>query len=709
MEIRLGVRCALTLLVCISATPVLGAQAATVVAREIVALYDSKHERDVPSSRLHRFAEMPLNHLGFILRYHDVNEPLPQLERLSRYVGVITWFAEPLAQPTPYLAWSAQAVRQGLKYVVLGNPGADPTGPARQQLNLFLGELGLAFSGRNIDTTYGSKIIFKDAMVGFEHDLDPSLPPYSIVKAVSADVEVLLAIRVPPRNGRDQSLNVAICPRGGYAAFGYEFFHESKTLGLGQWIINPFEFFTRSFGKDVWPVPDVTTVSGRRLYFSHVDGDGGNNSTTLEQTLKQNTLAAEVMLSELIAPYPDLPVTIGLIAGDVDLRLGGSQEAQDVAKRIFGLPQVEIGSHTYTHPFVWNFFDRYDRQREVNLITDAPPTGASPTGIVFSWRKALGLGTSGDYVAGSADLPRAYMIDPFDLDHEIAGSIHVANSLAPKGKRTMVLQWSGDTSPFERAVKKTREIGVRNINGGDSRFDASYPSIAYVPPIGRNVGAERQIYAVNSNENTYTQGWTKNFAGQLQLTQTLRNTDTPRRLKGFNIYYHVYSAERRSSLNAVETLLNHAQNAQLTPVTTSHYAAMADGFYTTKISEITPNTWSILDRGELETVRFDNADRQTLDLTRSRGVLGQNRYAGSLYVALDPAVSEAVVALATVGGAAQGGPSLVDSRWLVRGLHRVACGFKHKARGFGAGGTLDYTVSPRTAPDAELEVTVECP
>ena len=76
-------------------------------------------------------------------------------------------------------------------------------------------------------------------------------------------------------------------------------------------------------------------------------------------------------------------------------------------------------------------------------------------------------------------------------------------------------------------------------------------AVAYLPPISRPVGRERQIYSVNSNENTYTNDWTGPFNGQSMLVNTLRNTDQPRRLKGFNLYYHMYSGEKQAALKSV--------------------------------------------------------------------------------------------------------------------------------------------------------------
>ena len=53
------------------------------VKREILALYDGAQESEADYTRIHRFAEMPLNHLGFILRFHDIRTKL--LSRRARF------------------------------------------------------------------------------------------------------------------------------------------------------------------------------------------------------------------------------------------------------------------------------------------------------------------------------------------------------------------------------------------------------------------------------------------------------------------------------------------------------------------------------------------------------------------------------------------------------------------------------------------------
>ena len=71
------------------------------VKREILALYDGAQEGDADLTRIHRFAEMPLNHLGFTLRFHDIRTKLPEPADMERYRGVLTWFAGSVAMLMP--------------------------------------------------------------------------------------------------------------------------------------------------------------------------------------------------------------------------------------------------------------------------------------------------------------------------------------------------------------------------------------------------------------------------------------------------------------------------------------------------------------------------------------------------------------------------------------------------------------------------------
>jgi polysaccharide biosynthesis protein PelA len=114
--------------------------------------------------------------------------------------------------------------------------------------------------------------------------------------------------------------------------------------------------------------------------------------------------------------------------------------------------------------------------------------------------------------------------------------------------------------------------------------------------------------------------------------------------------------------------------------------------------------WAVNARGTVNTVRFDDAGKLALDLSKGSGVVGATRHAGSLYVTLDPAVSRVVIALkARVEGdpaplaGRDGEPllSLVEARWRVSNVRSGECLQTLTAQGFGAAEMTWLTESRR--------------
>ncbi len=665
------------------------------VPRDIIALYDSRHEKKPEATRLHRLAEMPLNWLGYKLVFVDVNGTLPRGEELGRYRGIVTWFSEPLADAKEYLSWLDSATGAGLRLACLAELAPPEPAGTQEVVSRIFARLGLRYTDQYVKVTYKSKLLTVNReMAGFERPIDKVLPEFPVLQPASAAAQVHLSASVADIDGVPSSALIVTSPGGGYVADGFTIFYD-ETADRVRWIVNPFLFFKLALGEDRIPVPDVTTLFGRRMYFSHIDGDGWNNISEIEGYREMQAAAADVIRIEAIEPFPDLPVSVGLIAGDAVPELGGVLTTHVSARKIFALPQVEVASHTYTHPFSWGFFENYDRQAELAQIDKATRPSSSVMDQVrgFLYRiagKAQISDTRNRYIAGSADLPRSYLKVPFDIATEINGALALSESLAPPGKRAGIYLWSGDTEPSEALLRATRLAGVRNMNGGDTRFDTEFPSVFYVPPIARPVGRERQIYAVNSNENTYTNNWHGPFYGQLMLEQTLLNTDKPRRLKPFNLYYHMYSGEKPGALTAITHFLNLARSSPVIPVTASTYAAVADSFFDAEIQQVDAMSWSISKRGAVQTFRFDDAQEIDVDTLRSVGVLGAKRLNGALYVSLDTAVEPAMIVLRKAAdvqaNVVAGHPQIVESRWQLSNRQPDgACSFTMSAQGFGPG------------------------
>jgi hypothetical protein len=680
-----------------------GAQAAPftprVTPRTILAVYDGRYQKDVRDTQIHRLLEMPLNHLGLVVTYCDLNKGLPSQGQMQDVRGIVTWFvSDSMEKPVEFLAWAEAAIDAGKRYVVVGEMGVGRNLRGQttdiELINQFLARLGLRIENWT-PVTYDVHVAYKDpAMMEFERLLPAVLPPFNQIRLLDPKVRSQLIVR----RGNDPSTDshlVVTGPHGGYAAHGYTHFASYRQDQL-QWYLNPFEFLRLAFATDDLPKADTTTLSGRRIYYSHIDGDGWRNLTEVPRYRPGKLSSAEVILKETIEPFSDLPVTVGPIVADLDPLWFGTQESLSVARRILALAWVEAGSHTYSHPLDWETLglassasaERSTAQKDLDWMR-----WPLLDRFLESWEKPEAEDGKPILKRGHDKL-RSYDLYPFNLDQEIRGSIEFIDRLLPPGKHVGLVQWSGTTLESLAALAATRAAGVRNINGGDTRFDPEFQSYAWVAPLGRQVGPLRQVYSSDSNENTYTNLWKERYFGFRYLAVTLRNTESPIRVKPFNLYYHMYSGEKLASLDALLENLALARSQELTPIHASAFAAIVDGFYSARITQIGESCWRIENRDGLNTIRFDRADGQAVDFTASAGVIGERHYQGSLYVALDAAEPAPVVAIRpTPHVKVTARPYLIHSRWQVFKFKTTPLSFECEAHGFGAG-EMAWQVAP---------------
>ncbi|GGD90378.1 hypothetical protein GCM10011390_06430 [Aureimonas endophytica] len=689
---RVVAGCLFFVLAQLSITLSAGAQGVeAVVPRRILALYDGAVEPTPTDTQVHALAESILDHLGYVVEYHDLATGLPQPDRLEGTAAILTMLTYDVRDSSRYLAWLGRQARTVPRILVLGQFGGPLTEANRRSLAPVLDGLGLRLTSDYVGADAPSRIVTLDRrLVGFESEVNPIAPGHPLVtRRRGGGAEVALEYETELLGRRVRSTVLATGPRGAYAASGV-LASVDPVLRETRWIVDPFEFVHRALGVPRFPIPDVTTVSGRRIYVAQMAGDGWNDGSAIGADEAGRPIAAEVATRELVAAFPDLPITVGVTLGDLEDGLGGGKRARDAARALFALPQVEVASATATRPLRWSFFDHYDRAEELRLVAAADGASRGVFGRIGA--AVTGSGSRNRLVADGRDLPRAYLQTAFDLDSEIAGALRETATLAPPGKAPALYLWSGDALPGEAAIRATREAGIGNLSGGEMRFDPSRSSVADVAPLARKVGAERQVYALAGSENSYTKSWTDQFGAYRRLADFFRRTEEPRRLKGVGLGFHAYSASRAASLGAVKELLSWAETAPLAPIRSSLYAAMVEGFFTTRIVALDVATWRIEHRGALRTLRFDALPDQTVDLPRSHGVLGSNRVGDRLYVSLDPDVPVATLALrdrsmpqepADLANAA-----LTESRWqisrLVRGRDRLA----FTAEGFGQGDFL---------------------
>ncbi|MDP1723734.1 MAG: hypothetical protein Q8L85_03440 [Alphaproteobacteria bacterium] len=608
------------------------------IQRTILSLYLGDQNNEIQYHPIHITFDMPLNHLGLRVKHWNLAKGFPEHIDMEEIRGILIHFdANELADPTSFLDWIMPHMKNGKKIVLLGAIGffqnkKEIETPAHL-INSFFNYLGLQLGIKNSNETYNVKYDpYDPARIEFEHKLSSNLEPYISLTKLTSRVDVILSATTP--NQTSSSILVCTNENGGYAASGYNRFETSK--GITQWRINPFDFFRKAFATDEIIKPDTTTLFGNRIFYAHIDGDGWRSISQTPKYAEKQYNCTQVIEEEIIKKYPHLPLTIAPIVADLDPTYFGTPALIEQAKNIFLYPHISAGSHSYTHPLDWKFYDVPDADAKEKKLF-----GASLNQVEYQHNrkevvKKIGNGYS---------LPRSYLFGEFQIEKELMGSINFIKKIIPSNKKISLFQWSGDCVAFEGALQILKKNGIYNINGGYTRFDPEFPSYAFVGPIGRDEGNEWQIYASSNNENTYTDNWTNKFFGYRYLTNTFERTETPYRVKPFNLYYHMYSAEKTSSLKALKDNYDYIDKQKKISITAKQFSKIANGFFSTELQKLGDKKWLVLNRGNANTFRFDYATLLEIDWVQSKGVIGYNHLQGSLYVSLDKNIKEPIIAL----------------------------------------------------------------
>lgn len=681
------------------------------IARKVIALYNSLQSEDVWYDEVLQYAAMPIEYSGLVIHYHDMQKGLPDISHDPTVKGVVMWDLEEISkkESEKLLDWSIKALESKKKVVILGTtPGeqAEEIPRVIAKRKKFWRLMGLKTDEDWQYDTFGTTFLCNTPFFcNFERNYLGKLPSYLKLWPLNEQTKV----QVVAKKGEEAPSVIAmVSDAGGYIAAGYAlykaYYNERDYI---QWFINPFTFFREAFGSESIPKPDVTTINGRRAYYSHIDGDGWNSISLITGYREDKEISAKVILEEIIAPHPGLPVTVAPVAADLDPTWAGLKKSQEVAQTLFELGHVELGSHTYSHPFDWRFFKNYNPADEKPYLAKFPHKTWNETSFFdqiseyieeadgehtenleeeFHYPKKIGKGYS---------IPRAFANQKFSIEKEVAGSAEFIGKFSEKNKQVKIIQWSGNCLPFERALELAYTNSLKNINGGDTRFDSEFDSYGWVRPLGKNVGTYLQVFSSMSNENLYTDLWTKRFWGFRRLPHTFIHTEIPIRLRPMNLYYHMYSGEKLAALKALKQNIEYINSQEIIPIETSHYADLVNNYYQTVITPLSTKQWKISNRGRLQTIRFDKALFKKVDFENSKGLIGQRHYQGSLYLFLDAKESEPVIALMENPDyykiPSANLPYLISSRWEIENLVTSSLSsWSFTARGYGEGEMIWY-------------------
>lgn len=189
------------------------------------------------------------------------------------------------------------------------------------------------------------------------------------------------------------------------------------------------------------PVPDTTTRTGRRIFYSHIDSTGFSTPSTLPGF----PLCSEVMRDRILGRNL-LPVTVSVCEAEMRAWLPGQKSGQaerleHVARSIFELLQVQAASNSFSRPSQWT------------------------AGIDITSR-----------LNDRAKTTR------HDMEREIAGSMsYIHRRLLPLGKEVSLMLWPANAAPSAEAVRYCQAMGVESLPSTSSFDPISSPSGSRAP------------------------------------------------------------------------------------------------------------------------------------------------------------------------------------------------------------------------------------
>lgn len=554
-----------------------GKSSKNAIKREILTIVDeSRLDKALQSA--HRNGGTVFEYLGYIQKFCDIHtETLPDPKTLERYAGVVIWLENYIQNPTKFLQWILAVKKQNIKFVFVGNFGFELLGDE-------LDALGISAEKNSAQK---SSIIKKDIMFDFEIE-----PPMSFNSSLIhvKDAQELLTYKY--QNDKT-STPAALTSWGGYIideAYLTSFDKEEI------WTINPFEFFQKALKLKKLPVADPSTENGKRLLFTHIDGDGIMNRVEGDF----GEFSGDVILNKILKKYP-IPHSVSIIGAEINqngLFPELSPQLIKIAKKMFALKNVEPASHTFTHPFFWG-----------KIVDD---------NLVPQYRLKV---------------PNYQ----FSLQRELQTTLdNINENYLPKNKfpKANTIFWSGDCAPRENALEFIYKRNILAINGGDTTISKIHPWISRIAPYGLKRGDYYQIYTGAQNENVFTNDWLGPFWGFKRVTQTFELTNSPRRFKPIDIYYHLYSGSKRASLEALKYVFDWALKQDVMPIYTSEYIPKVMDMYEVSLAN-EGEDWLINGMRDLKTIRFEDCD-QNVDLKNSKGAVGITQFENHTYISFDP-------------------------------------------------------------------------
>ncbi|MFT7211590.1 MAG: hypothetical protein ACI9XK_001834, partial [Granulosicoccus sp.] len=533
----------------------IGVGALEVVPRKVLMLFNSNVDGTIEQTKVHKFVAMPVEYMGYVPEYLDLaKKTLPAGELKGVYAGIVSWSSQSYSMPG-FAPWLEKQLVDQVPVVLLGSPPVAFSESMQQALGI---DVAGSFDAAS------AVVVQRDQLIKPERTLSRRIQNVPLV-AQSVDSGNTVHFRYEDKN--QQTADMVVTGKFG----GYAWAPALMEDGLDYetlWVVEPFAFFRKALQLPNVPMPDVTTENGRRIWLAHIDGDA--LPSWAEMTGKR--LGADVIYDEILKPSA-LPHSVSIVEGEMT-RIEAYSDRRDrmfsTIRKTFALDNVELASHTFSHPFKWSAVGTYPASGKYNLPID---------GYRYS------------------------------AERETKGSIDFIDSeLAPAGKRTEIMLWSGDALPGEVELAVLDKLGMPNMNGGMTIATNANLSMTLVSPMARPIGNYVQVYAPIMNENVYTNDWLGPFDGFKRVIETLEITENPRRLKPINIYYHFYSGTKISAMKALREVYDWSVNRDIFPIFGSEFARKVPDHRKVGVARYLTGEWKVSRLGHVRSLRVLSPD-----------------------------------------------------------------------------------------------------
>ncbi|MBL9134184.1 MAG: hypothetical protein JNG86_23420 [Verrucomicrobiaceae bacterium] len=522
-----------------------------------------------------RCLHAPLEWLGCQVEYLALTTA-SSLPAADDYRGVVLDAGLVLspAQQTQLSKWTRALQAKKVPLLITGMPWTESD--ALQEMRAHLGLAGscrlapklVKTSISRIDsaaTSPGAKITARS--LGF---LDLHAPE---------DARIVLAARGQDTLGTEHRFDQVF-----HAAWGGAWI-EPAALSAGAQV-DVFQFISQWLGKtDIVPAIDTTTRDGRRVFFSHISGEG----FTKPSALPGFALCAEVMRERVLGRY-FLPFTVAVCEADLRGWLPGQNPAESpryelMARGIFEMPNIAAASNSFSVPSRW----------------DAGEQIASP-------------------------LNEHAISNRLDMEREVAGSMnYIHRQLLPAGKSVSLMLWPAFAPPTPEALAFCASMGVQSLTPTRQGSQMSPGSTGQGQfAIGMQHGGNIEVFATAKS----TAVGKADAAIQLAHFQA---SEKSLRTAPVAVSASFLDAQNPQPLASLEKLLDWCQTQPLRAMPAALYAASVRDAIETRVIRMGDRHWIVLNEGHARTLRLP-VEAGVPDLARCRGISGYKVHDGQLYI-----------------------------------------------------------------------------